>query len=55
MEQVEKYTGSGRDIRTYWCKGCAKSVDVDVGIATWKAFSEAKELESKPPPPKPEP
>lgn len=52
LEFREKYTGDGRDIRTYQCKGCGKIVDIDVGIATWKALSDARESEGEPPPPK---
>lgn len=43
LKLAEKYTGDGRDLRTYVCEGCGKTFDVDLGIATWKAFSDARE------------
>lgn len=39
MVFIEKYTASGRDLRTYFCKRCNKYFDVDNGIALWKIMS----------------
>ena len=39
MELEEKDTSSGRDMRTYYCRICKERVDVDNGIALWKALS----------------
>lgn len=43
MKLVDKDTSSGRDMRTYECPICNKSVDIDNGIATWKALSDEKD------------
>ena len=43
MDLEEKDTSSGRDMRTYYCGFCKKRVDVDNGIALWKALSDARE------------
>ena len=42
MDLEEKDTSSGRDMRTYYCVGCNERLDVDAGIALWKALSEAR-------------
>jgi transposase-like protein len=42
MDSEEKDTSSGRDMRTYFCPPCKKRVDVDNGIALWKALSDAR-------------
>lgn len=42
VEEFDKFTGLGRDIRFLRCVSCSWSASLDVGIATWKAMSEAK-------------
>jgi transposase-like protein len=42
MDLEEKDTSSGRDMRTYHCKSCKERIDVDNGIALWKALSDAR-------------
>jgi transposase-like protein len=42
MDLEEKDTSSGRDMRTYYCRGCKERIDVDNGIALWKALSDAR-------------
>jgi hypothetical protein len=44
MKPVEKNTSSGREIRTYSCVRCKEHVDVDEGIALWKAFAAASKM-----------
>jgi hypothetical protein len=43
MDLEGKDTWSGRDMRTYYCRFCKERVDVDNGIALWKALSDARE------------
>jgi hypothetical protein len=43
MKLEEKDTSSGRDMRTYYCSSCKERMDVDNGIALWKALSDARE------------
>ena len=43
MNLEEKDTSSGRDMRTYYCGSCKDRIDVDNGIALWKALSDARE------------
>jgi uncharacterized protein YlaI len=43
MDLEEKDTSSGRDMRTYYCADCKERIDVDNGIALWKALSDARE------------
>jgi len=45
MRLEEKDTSSGRDMRTYYCDSCKEWVDVDNGIALWKAISDARKEE----------
>lgn len=45
MDLVEKDTSSGRDMRTYRCKQCNESHDVEFGVALWKVLSDAHESE----------
>ena len=42
MIRVEKFTMSGRDMRTYRCDHCQEEHIVDYGIALWKAMSDAQ-------------
>jgi hypothetical protein len=41
MVRVEKFTTSGRDMRTYRCDHCQQEHIVDYGIALWTAMSDA--------------
>jgi DNA-directed RNA polymerase subunit RPC12/RpoP len=43
MDQIEKTTFSGRDMREYECRKCGRKEIVDQGIALWKAISDARE------------
>lgn len=43
MEQIEKTTFSGRDMREYKCANCGRTEVIDCGIATWQAISDANE------------
>jgi len=43
MKQIEKDTSSGRDMRTYECRSCKHTVDVDNGTALWKLLSDEKD------------
>ncbi|MGO9170759.1 MAG: hypothetical protein ACLP7P_02170 [Rhodomicrobium sp.] len=45
MSLEEKDTSSGRDMRTYRCRQCGRSEDVDNGIALWQVLSDAREVE----------
>ena len=42
MELAEKDTSSGRDMRAYYCRSCKERIDVDNGIAFWKALFDAR-------------
>jgi Zn-finger nucleic acid-binding protein len=42
MNQEEKDTSSGRDVRTYYCGRCRESHVVDNGEALWKVMSEGR-------------
>ncbi len=43
MELEEKDTSSGRDMRAYLCRPCARRVDVDHGAALWQVLHDARE------------
>jgi hypothetical protein len=43
MDLEEKDTSSGRDMRTYYCSACKERVDIDNGVALWKALHDALE------------
>ncbi len=45
VEELDKDTSSGRDVRYYKCYACGWSDFVDVGIALWKALSSYKDGE----------
>ena len=45
MDLEEKDTSSGRDMRTYRCRHCGRSEDVDYGIALWQVLSDAREAD----------
>ena len=41
MIRVEKFTMSGRDMRTYRCDHCQEEHIVNYGVALWKVLSDA--------------
>ncbi len=49
MDQIEKTTFSGREMREYQCPRCKRTQIVDCGEALWKILSDAR----KPEPDKP--
>jgi len=48
MEQIEKTTFTGRDMREYKCNKCGRTEIVDHGIALWKAISDVNEPDDNP-------
>ncbi|HLJ28785.1 MAG TPA: hypothetical protein VKY85_18900 [Candidatus Angelobacter sp.] len=47
MDQIEKTTFTGRDMREYQCRKCRKTEIVDGGTALWKILSDANHPEEK--------
>jgi len=47
MEQIEKTTFTGREIREYQCSKCKRRQIVDCGEALWKILSDAREKEKE--------
>lgn len=47
MDQIEKTTFSGRDMREYQCRKCGKTSIEDHGPALWQILSDAREEEEK--------
>ena len=47
MEQIEKTTFTGRDMREYQCSKCGRKQIVDGGKALWQILSEANEEKDK--------
>lgn len=45
MDQIDKTTFTGRDMREYQCRQCGRKEIVDCGIALWKALSDANNPE----------
>jgi predicted RNA-binding Zn-ribbon protein involved in translation (DUF1610 family) len=41
MDQIEKTTFTGRDMREYQCPRCGRTQIVDCGQALWEILSEA--------------
>ena len=41
MDQIEKTTFTGREMREYQCPKCKRTVIVDCGEALWKILSDA--------------
>jgi transposase-like protein len=41
MDEIEKNTMSGRDMRTYRCDPCRLEHDVEYGTALWQVLSDA--------------
>lgn len=42
VEELNRETDSGHDVRFYKCSACSWGDFVDVGVALWKALSDAK-------------
>ncbi len=42
MDQIEKTTFSGRDMREYQCPKCKRTQIVDHGDALWKILTDAR-------------
>ena len=47
MQQIERTTFTGRDMREYQCPKCGRKQIVDCGKALWEMLSEANEERSK--------
>ena len=47
MEQIEKTTFTGRDMREYQCPKCGRKEIIDRGKALWEILSEANEESDK--------
>jgi len=47
MQQIERTTFTGRDMREYQCPQCGRKQIVDCGKALWEILSEANEERSK--------
>jgi DNA-directed RNA polymerase subunit RPC12/RpoP len=47
MEQIEKTTFTGRDMREYQCRKCGRTEIIDRGKALWEILSEANEESGK--------
>lgn len=47
MEQIEKTTFTGRDMREYQCPKCGRKEIIDRGKALWEILSEANEESGK--------
>lgn len=47
MDQTEKTTFTGRDMREYQCRKCGRKEIVDGGPALWQILSDAREREGK--------
>jgi predicted RNA-binding Zn-ribbon protein involved in translation (DUF1610 family) len=47
MDQIEKTTFSGRDMREFECRKCGKKEIMDYGDALWKILSDANNPEEK--------
>lgn len=47
MDQIEKTTFTGRDMREYQCPKCGRKQIVDHGKALWQILSEANEEPDK--------
>ena len=47
MDQIERTTFTGRDMREYQCPKCGRKQIVDYGKALWQILSEANEESRK--------
>jgi predicted RNA-binding Zn-ribbon protein involved in translation (DUF1610 family) len=47
MDEVEKDTSSGSDMREYVCPRCGQHQIVDRGKALWEVLAEAREEEER--------
>lgn len=45
MDETDRTTLSGSDVRTYECPSCGSTVDIVRGMATWQAMAEARSTE----------
>jgi hypothetical protein len=41
MNQIDKTTFNGRDMREYECPACKRTEVIDCGVAFWKILSDA--------------
>ena len=46
MDQIDKTTFTGRDMREYQCPKCGRTLILDRGKALWEILSEANEHEN---------
>lgn len=47
MEQIEKTTFTGREMREYQCPQCKRTLILDCGDALWKILSDANKREGE--------
>ena len=47
MDQIEKTTFSGRDMREFECRKCGRKEIMDYGDALWKILSDANKPDDK--------
>jgi hypothetical protein len=47
MDQIEKTTMTGSDMRTYRCEHCGGEHIVNFGPALWQILSDAREADEK--------
>jgi hypothetical protein len=47
VDELDKDTSTGRDLRFFKCSACSWSDFVDVGVALWKALSDAADKEQR--------
>jgi predicted RNA-binding Zn-ribbon protein involved in translation (DUF1610 family) len=47
MDQIERTTFTGRDMREYQCPQCGRKEIIDCGKALWQILSEANEESTK--------
>ena len=47
MEQIEKNTFTGREMREYECPKCGRKEIIDCGKALWEILAEANEESAK--------
>lgn len=47
MDQIEKTTFSGRDMREFECRKCGRKEIMDYGDALWKILSDANKPDNE--------
>lgn len=47
MDQIEKTTFTGREMREYECRKCGRKEIVDCGPALWQILSDANKAEEE--------